>query len=457
VNYTAGPGRTYTDSSGKTVTVPTTNRTVSLDPAQQAILNQQNQANLGLGKLANSEIGKLGGALNKPFVTAQTLPAAGKPVAAPSLDTRRINADPMQRQIADAGQITGNIADAGSIQRGFGDAGEIQRNYGPTDYSADRKKVEDAFLSRSNDQFARDESALDTKLRNQGLTPGSEAYNTQFDQLRRARNDETNQAILYGGQEQSRLAGLSRDAAQFGNDAQQQAYAQALGRGQFSNEAQGQQFGQNQTRSQFSNDAQAQRFGQNQAKGLFANQATQSTFDNGLSSQGAINTARSAQYGLSSSAADAQTANRKRALEEAFALRQQPINEALGLASGTQLNVPQFSAPYQQGVNAAPIADLIGQDYQSRLANSNAKASGLFGLLGNLGAAGITASDRRLKTEIRRLGTLFGSIGLYRYKLVGKDTIGVMADEVAKVLPHAVRKIGGIFMVDYPEVMAHVG
>lgn len=397
--YTAGVPRTYKDSQGKTVTIPTQTRTTTLSGPQQAILDQQNSAQLGLGKLANTEVGNVTRALSTPFSTAK-LPAGAAPINAPTLDTSRVNAPGMQTDIADAGGIT--------------------KDYGSNDFSADRKRVEDAYLARSTDAFKQDESAMDQKLRNQGLAPGSEAYNTQFDQLRRQQTDARNQAIVFGGQEQSRLTGLEAD------------------------------------RANFQNTAQAQQFGQNQAKGLFANSGNQANFDNSLTSKGDFNTSAGAQYGYKQAAADAKNAYRKNSLEEAYAMRNQPLNEALALASGTQVTAPQFSSPFQSGVNAAPIGQLISDNYQAQLDRSNGMASGLFGLLGKVGGAAITASDRRLKEHIKRLGTLANGLNLYRWtwRHNGKSSIGCMADEVAKVLPAAVHKIGGIFMVDYGMVIA---
>lgn len=47
-------------------------------------------------------------------------------------------------------------------------------------------------------------------------------------------------------------------------------------------------------------------------------------------------------------------------------------------------------------------------------------------------------SDRRLKSNIKRIGTHRLGIGLYEYVIFGRREIGVMADEVANVKPEAV-------------------
>jgi hypothetical protein len=47
-------------------------------------------------------------------------------------------------------------------------------------------------------------------------------------------------------------------------------------------------------------------------------------------------------------------------------------------------------------------------------------------------------SDRRLKSNIKRIGTHPLGIGIYSYTIFGRPDIGVMADELEKVLPAAV-------------------
>jgi hypothetical protein len=80
------------------------------------------------------------------------------------------------------------------------------------------------------------------------------------------------------------------------------------------------------------------------------------------------------------------------------------------------------------------------------MAGYNNQMSGLFGLGGALaGAAGnagglmnVFRSDRRLKSNIVRIGTHPLGIGIYEYDIDGMRQRGVMADEVETVLPDAV-------------------
>jgi hypothetical protein len=61
-------------------------------------------------------------------------------------------------------------------------------------------------------------------------------------------------------------------------------------------------------------------------------------------------------------------------------------------------------------------------------------------------------SDTRLKRDIAPVGELDSGIGLYRYRYLWSDTIyvGVMAQEVAAVMPEAVQRgADGYMRVDY--------
>lgn len=64
--------------TGKTYDVPTFTATQTLSPQQQAIKDQNDQTNLNLGKLANSQSGRLNDLLGKPF-SLDGAPAAGDP------------------------------------------------------------------------------------------------------------------------------------------------------------------------------------------------------------------------------------------------------------------------------------------------------------------------------------------------------------------------------------------
>lgn len=64
----------------------------------------------------------------------------------------------------------------------------------------------------------------------------------------------------------------------------------------------------------------------------------------------------------------------------------------------------------------------------------------------------LVVSDKRLKRDIVRVGELDNGLGLYRYRYIWSDTVyvGVMAQEVAYVVPDAaVVGSDGYLRVDY--------
>jgi hypothetical protein len=62
------------------------------------------------------------------------------------------------------------------------------------------KKAADLIKSRNADSLNQQQSALDTKLANMGLSPGSEGWNIQQQQFAKQRNDADIAAELAGGQ-----------------------------------------------------------------------------------------------------------------------------------------------------------------------------------------------------------------------------------------------------------------
>ena len=96
----------------------------------------------------------------------------------------------------------------------------------------------------------------------------------------------------------------------------------------------------------------------------------------------------------------------------------------------------------------------------AQAANAQAKASyssGLFSGLGQMAGAGaglLMMSDKRLKTDIQNVGKTNEGLPIYTYKYKGdnKTQMGVMAQEVEKKNPKAVKEIGGFKAVNYSMV-----
>lgn len=78
----------------------------------------------------------------------------------------------------------------------------------------DRKRVEDSLFARMQPQLDYQRNALDTRLRNQGLTPGSDAWAKAWREYSTSENDARLAAIGAAGAEQQRLYGMSADQRQ---------------------------------------------------------------------------------------------------------------------------------------------------------------------------------------------------------------------------------------------------
>ena len=153
------------------------------------------------------------------------------------------------------------------------------------------------------------------------------------------------------------------------------------------------------------------------------------------------------------------TANMPQTYQLANSIYQQPLNQLNAIRTGAQIQNPQFTtqpgAPYLGAAQAQNQYDM--GLYNSGVASDNAMMGGLFSLGGAaLGApsggflSGLIKSDRRLKSNIERIGTHPLGVGWYAYDIGGERTEGVMADEVLGVRPQAVvRGADGYLMVNY--------
>jgi hypothetical protein len=146
---------------------------------------------------------------------------------------------------------------------------------------------------------------------------------------------------------------------------------------------------------------------------------------------------------------------RQQSISEALTQRNQPLNEILALAGQGQIQQPSFAQTPQTGVAGTDIAGLVNNQYNAQnqqYMNQQQQQNGLLGGLFGLGANALMMSDRRAKTDIKRVGTADNSLPIYsyRYKSGGPVQIGFMADEVRQVNPGAVvRGDDGLDRVNY--------
>lgn len=133
--------------------------------------------------------------------------------------------------------------------------------------------------------------------------------------------------------------------------------------------------------------------------------------------------------------------------------RNQPLTELTSMLSMTQPQSPQFTNTPQPGVAPVDYSGLVTNNYNQEVAQHNAMMGGMFDIASAVGG-GWARSDRRLKTDSERIGTHPRGFGVYSFRYLwdtpGVRRVGVMADEVAPVLPEAVSiDATGFAMVDY--------
>lgn len=166
-------------------------------------------------------------------------------------------------------------------------------------------------------------------------------------------------------------------------------------------------------------------------------------------------------YGQRMGNADLTNLGRDANLTEQTMRRQIPLNELMALYQPYQSPLMPNGAGGIQGPQAPDIMGGTLANYQNAIDLYNAKAakSGntFNSLLGAAGTAAAIFSDRRLKTDIRPTGESINGFPLYRFRyLWDADTehVGVMADEVERVMPDAVHEIDGFKAVDYAAIGA---
>jgi len=345
--------------------------TQTLTPQAQQTLDSQQRVQTALANLGETGIANARATLERPFVPTST-------------EIQRnfggYDAVPTAANFnAQTGIDTSNIA-------------KMPINAGTT--------AQQLILERLNPTIAAGDASFKQSLANQGLAPGTQAYDAAFRNRSQQINDLYNQAALQG---------INLDLT-----ANQQGYNQALANAGLYNSAVGQNYNQG-----------------------MQTQGTQ--FSQGLNKAQFQNTAQQQQ------------------LAQDLALRAQPINEVIGLMGGSQIQLPQFQG--YQGAQVAPAPTFAGTQAQGQAdmsrygiqqAGNNATTQGLFSALGSAAMLAPKFSDRRLKSNIVQVGMHPLGIGIYEYDIFGKRERGVMADEVLKVMPDAIMPHqSGYMMVNY--------
>ena len=299
-------------ATGQNVTKWTQN--TSLDPTLQRALDQQFQMQEGRSNLANSFMDRTRDAYNAPMTSYDSAPGYSVASAPKDLRTSFGYRGP---------QFNLNTGDNPAL---------------PTVDSGYRDQVASQLMERMQPIHDRQNNQLETRLANQGLTVGSDAYKTALDQQNQRQAAERYNALDTAGQEAQRLYNM-----QMGS--RQQAFNEDLGTGQFYNSATGQDYTQNLGSANFGNTAKTNQYNLNRQQSLDQNQVRQAM------------------------------------IAEEMQKRAQALNEMNSVMNGQQVSMPTM--PSFVSANRSETPDYIGAASAQGQANSNT-LGGLFGLGGTL-------------------------------------------------------------------------
>jgi hypothetical protein len=319
-----------------------------------------------------------------------------------------------------------NLGDVGMMPTGpnalnYKTAGMTQTFANPDAMMVDRQNIADnqglegrlieLGSRRLAPQLAQRRSELDASLADKGIGVNSDAYARASGTNAQAENDAWDQLILQG---------------------QGQAFSQAATR----------------ANNDFSQDLA--RTGQYVSQGQTT---AQNNFMQQLGARQQYMTENDANYSRDQQGYANDMQRRQQTIDEMLAERNQPINELGALMSGSQVSKPTWSATPQSSIAPTDLIGLVNNQYNAKMSGYGGMLSALGSVAGTIGKAAFTpTSDRRLKTDIKRVGVLDNGLPVYsyRYKAGGPIHIGVMADEVEKTRPDAVVTLpSGFKAVDY--------
>jgi len=258
------------------------------------------------------------------------------------------------------------------------------------------------LMSRLQPQMAQQAESQKALLANQGIVPGTQAYDNAMRTFSQQQNDLLTSAQMQGATLQNQMFNQNLAAGQFGNQALTQQNQNQLANLGFNNQV-GQQGFANQLAGTQANNAALTQGNQNQLANLgFSNQAQQQNYANQQAMLQQNNTAAQQQFANQLAGTQANNAALQQNYNQALQQRNLPLQQLGAFQQATQ---PGYINPYTQAAVAGP--DYLGAYTTSQAAQiaqqnaANARTantqSGLYGLgaaallggggLGNLGTA----------------------------------------------------------------------
>lgn len=424
--------------TGKPYTAWTQNTV--LNPQQQAALDQQQAIQSGRSGIAQGLMGQVQQQMqNGPINFDQFTPLAQ------GAQAQQTNAITGAGGFAPGAQnINTGLQGTPQLQTGinYGNLQNVQGSGASRDTAY--QQLMNQASSRLDPQWQQQQTQLQTQLANQGITQGSAAYSQAMDNFNRQKTDAYNQAMM------SAQAGATQQAGQnqqMDLALRQQQAGEAQNQAQFGNQALGQMFG-------FGSQAQQNQLAAQNA--LFQQQLSGGQL--GLSQQnqafGQNMQANAQNFQQQQAMAAYQNQLRQQQIAEAQQQQNWSLNALNALLNGQQVSNPSFAnfmgAQQGAGVDYSGAGrSQFDAGMQQQQMQNQAVGQALQGASGI--ASMFMMSDRRIKTDIRRIGRHARGFGIYRYRFIGESRprIGVMAQEVQRYMPEAIRSFRGVLMVDY--------
>lgn len=128
------------------------------------------------------------------------------------------------------------------------------------------------------------------------------------------------------------------------------------------------------------------------------------------------------------------------------------LQALLGQQQVAQPTLQNFYAP--QGSNFLGAQQLTSNMQSQNYGTQAGMFGDMVGALGSLGGGALAMSDKRAKDDIRKVGKTDEGHNIYAFRYKGSPLmqLGVMAQEVEKKKPDAVKEVLGVKFVDYSKV-----
>lgn len=324
-----------------------------LNPAEQAQLDANRGIQKGLTDAASGLLGKTQSSLNDPL-SLEGLP-----------EWQQYDLESLQD--VDPSALTAGLPSRGTAPGvTSGGVQTPQAGLFNMDPRGNSQDVQDATYKLLAPQREMARSGEVQRLKNQGLTENSPAFQRAMTRLDQGDTEAQLRALLAGKSE-------------YGNE--------------FARGVQGNQlnFGQGMDVANFESGQNQQEFGQGMDVANFNSRENQGQYDQNLSTQNFLSNLRKQQFGEQDQAASQVAALRSGMLNERNAVRQAPLNDLRSLMGANPSN-PAFAGFASSGL--APNADLTGaasNTYQDQMNAYNAQMKskdnglgGLFGLAGSI-------------------------------------------------------------------------